>query len=118
MSSGRGSRIPEYWYGQVPVPPFMRFMEVIYAGAVSLRRLAYRRGWRRRYGVAVPVVVIGNLVAGGTGKTPLTIEIVARLREAGWTRASPAVVMVAVILRLPAGFNQIRQLNWLAMNQQ
>ncbi|ALR01885.1 tetraacyldisaccharide 4'-kinase [Xylella fastidiosa] len=85
MSSGRGPRIPEYWYGQVPVPPFMRFMEVIYAGAVSLRRLAYRRGWRRRYGVAVPVVVIGNLVAGGTGKTPLTIEIVARLREAGWT---------------------------------
>ncbi|AXI82873.1 tetraacyldisaccharide 4'-kinase [Xylella taiwanensis] len=84
MSSRRAPRIPEYWYGQVPVPPLMRFLETIYAGVTNLRRLAYRRGWRRRSEVPVPVVVIGNLIAGGTGKTPLTIEMVARLREAGW----------------------------------
>ncbi|HHW4678938.1 MAG TPA: tetraacyldisaccharide 4'-kinase [Xylella sp.] len=84
MSHRHAPRIPQYWYGQVPVPRLIRFLESIYAGVTSVRRLAYRRGWCRRCEVPVPVVVVGNLIVGGTGKTPLTIEMVTRLREAGW----------------------------------
>jgi tetraacyldisaccharide 4'-kinase len=45
---------------------------------------AYRIGLKRPKGVGVPVVVVGNLYTGGTGKTPLVIELVTRLKQRGW----------------------------------
>jgi tetraacyldisaccharide 4'-kinase len=48
-----------------------------YGLAVRLRNLAYDRGWKRSYRSGVPVVSVGNLTAGGTGKTPM-VEFVAR----------------------------------------
>ena len=53
--------------------------------AVSgLRRLAYRRGWLARHAVGAPVVVVGNITAGGSGKTPLVIWLVNWLRQQGY----------------------------------
>lgn len=53
-------------------------------GALSaLRRAAYARGWLRRERLPVPVVVVGNLIVGGAGKTPLTLHLVEALRRAG-----------------------------------
>ncbi|GHH61192.1 MULTISPECIES: tetraacyldisaccharide 4'-kinase [Gammaproteobacteria] len=83
MSRGE-TRTPAYWYGEGPIPLAARLLEPLYAGATALRRSLYRRGWRKRQQVPVPVVVVGNVTAGGTGKTPLTIELVNRLKEAGW----------------------------------
>jgi tetraacyldisaccharide 4'-kinase len=55
-------------------------------GAVSgLRRVAYAMGWRRAEHAPVPVIVVGNLVAGGAGKTPTVIALVLALRAAGLT---------------------------------
>ena len=60
-----------------------------YGAAVSARAAMYRRGWLRCESAAVPVISIGNLAAGGTGKTPV-VELVARLlHEAGH---SPAII--------------------------
>ena len=54
-------------------------------GAVAaVRRVLYRLGVRTPQRAGVPVVVVGNLTAGGTGKTPLVLAIVEALREAGW----------------------------------
>jgi len=77
-------KTPAYWYEDSPVPLAARLLAPVYAAVVALRRALYRRGWRRRHAVPVPVVVVGNITAGGTGKTPLTIALVEKLREAGW----------------------------------
>ena len=49
-----------------------------------LRRLAYRQGWLPAVAVGVPVIVVGNITAGGSGKTPLVIWLVNRLRARGY----------------------------------
>ena len=82
--AGKGTQTPPYWYDGSPVPWAMRLLSPLYAGVTALRRRAYRRGWRKHYTLPVPVIVVGNITAGGTGKTPLTIALVERLRAAGW----------------------------------
>ncbi|MFP5417608.1 MAG: tetraacyldisaccharide 4'-kinase [Gammaproteobacteria bacterium] len=50
----------------------------------GLRRLAYRRGWLETQAVGVPVIVVGNITVGGSGKTPLVIWLVHWLRDQGY----------------------------------
>ncbi|KAF1684963.1 tetraacyldisaccharide 4'-kinase [Pseudoxanthomonas broegbernensis] len=77
-------RTPAWWFGDAAVPWPMRALAPLYAGAVALRRRLYRSGWLRTQRVDVPVVVVGNLAAGGAGKTPLTLALVEKLLAAGW----------------------------------
>jgi tetraacyldisaccharide 4'-kinase len=56
----------------------------IYWSLISLRRLFYRIGLLRRYRARVPVIVVGNITAGGTGKTPVTIWLARQLRDRGF----------------------------------
>ncbi|MHB1144705.1 MAG: tetraacyldisaccharide 4'-kinase [Thiobacillus sp.] len=56
----------------------------LFAAVSWLRRLAYRHGWLASVAVGVPVLVVGNITAGGSGKTPLTIWLVNRLRAQGY----------------------------------
>ena len=83
MSAPRKPAIPAYWYDGAPVPPAARLLSGVYGRAVALRRALYARGWLRAHAVPCPVLVVGNLVAGGTGKTPLTVAIVQRLLAEG-----------------------------------
>ena len=82
--ASKGSQTPSYWYDGSAIPFAARLLAPVYGAVVALRRGLYRRGWRKRHALPVPVIVVGNVTAGGTGKTPLTIALVDRLREAGW----------------------------------
>lgn len=85
MSRARLPQAPAYWYdGSMPPLP-ARMLAALYAGATALRRKAYRKRWLRSLHPGAPVIVVGNITAGGTGKTPLTIALVERLRAEGWT---------------------------------
>jgi tetraacyldisaccharide 4'-kinase len=75
---------PPYWFdGSVPPWP-ARLLSHVYAGAVAAREALFRHGVLRSTHPGKPVVVVGNLIAGGSGKTPLVIALVERLREEGW----------------------------------
>ncbi|PLX74834.1 MAG: tetraacyldisaccharide 4'-kinase [Desulfuromonas sp.] len=47
-------------------------LSLVYGAITTLRATLYRSGWLQSYRSPVPVIAIGNLSAGGTGKTPLT----------------------------------------------
>ncbi len=70
------------WYRRRP-PPWLVPASGLYAAVSALRRAAYRRGWLAVQRVGCPVLVVGNLSVGGTGKTPLVIWLADRLAAAG-----------------------------------
>lgn len=85
MARGRGSRwLVRQWReptlgGQLLLRPVALVFRLL-AGA---RRVAFRAGLRRRYRLPVPVIVVGNLTVGGSGKTPLVGHLVAYLAAHG-----------------------------------
>ena len=60
-------------------------LSLLYRAVTALRRLAYALGWLKTQRAPVPLLVVGNLVAGGAGKTPTVFALVQALRQAGWT---------------------------------
>lgn len=81
-SPGWSERLAAAWYGRRPVWRLVP-LSLLFAALAALRRLLFRSGLRRTARLAVPVVVVGNLTVGGTGKTPVVIALVDALRAAG-----------------------------------
>jgi tetraacyldisaccharide 4'-kinase len=76
---------PAHWFDGAPVPAGAKALAAVYGRATALRRRLYARGLLRARRAETPVIVVGNIAVGGTGKTPLTIGLVERLRAEGWT---------------------------------
>lgn len=69
---------------QNPKSKILRPLAVAFRLGVELRAAAYRRGWFKTRRLNRPVVSVGNLTAGGTGKTPLLALIAGVLLKRGW----------------------------------
>lgn len=78
------ARIEGIWYAGAPVPWWLRALVPVYRGLRALHLVPYRAGWRTVRTLPVPLVVVGNLTAGGSGKTPLVIALVDALRARGF----------------------------------
>ena len=73
------------WYTATPAAAarWLAPLAWLFAGATAMRRAAYRRRLLRQVRVRVPVIVVGNVVVGGTGKTPLVAALVDALQTRG-----------------------------------
>jgi tetraacyldisaccharide 4'-kinase len=72
-----------HWYRLSPISVLLYPLSLVFRLAVALRRLLYRLGVLASVRVGIPVVVVGNLTVGGTGKTPLVLALAAALRQRG-----------------------------------
>ena len=78
------ARLEAVWRDGGPAQWLLRPLGGLHAGLVGLRRWLYRRGWKTAVRLPCPVIVVGNRVAGGAGKTPTTLALVGALQQAGW----------------------------------
>ena len=78
-------RLQEAWLARGLLARVLWPLSILFSAVTSLRRTLYRLGWQRAQTVGAPVIVVGNLIAGGAGKTPTVIAIVELLRRHGHT---------------------------------
>ena len=76
-------RLDEYWYSRNPLAWLLSPLGMLYCGVASMRRFVYRIGLIRSVRTDVPVIVVGNITVGGTGKTPLLVALVDILKARG-----------------------------------
>src|SRR5438045_5177569 len=72
-------RAPEFWHE----PPGLAANLLAPVGAAWDMAARLRRAVARPYRAPVPIVCIGNLVAGGSGKTPIVLSLAGMLRKSG-----------------------------------
>ena len=77
-------RLDYYWYTRSPWLVLLTPLSLVFRVIVNLRRLAYRGGLRRSTRVSLPVIIVGNITVGGTGKTPLVAWLAKYLRSKGY----------------------------------
>lgn len=75
--------IDRLWSGKSGWWRLLLPFSLLYGAISGFIRLSYARGWRKSWRSPIPVVVVGNLTAGGNGKTPVVIWLVEQLRIRG-----------------------------------
>ncbi len=84
MTPGKPARrLEKIWYGLTPLHALLLPPAILFRLAAMLRRAFYRVGLLHSVRLAVPVIVVGNISVGGTGKTPLVLWLANFLRQQG-----------------------------------
>lgn len=84
MKRSADSWAQNIWYGGSSLRWLLLPLSWIYSAVITCRRFLYAAGLLRSAKVTVPVIVVGNITAGGTGKTPLTIWLAQQLSGRGY----------------------------------
>lgn len=85
MKVDLSERLTRHWYRPaILVPVLFLPFAMLFALIGSIRRTLFRQGLLSSHALPVPTVVVGNLTAGGAGKTPLTIALAQSLSAKGW----------------------------------
>ncbi|WP_046061446.1 tetraacyldisaccharide 4'-kinase [Methylotuvimicrobium alcaliphilum] len=82
--TARSISLDTVWYqGRFPAKVLLP-LSWVFRGVVELRRFFYRAGWVKNRRLPVPVIIVGNISVGGTGKTPLIIALARLLKRNGY----------------------------------
>jgi tetraacyldisaccharide 4'-kinase len=79
-----GASLQRRWYGVGRPPLWTRPLEALYARVVRKRAESFRSDPSQVVRLSVPVVVVGNITIGGTGKTPLIVALAQAMAERGF----------------------------------
>ncbi|MEO8805552.1 MAG: tetraacyldisaccharide 4'-kinase [Burkholderiaceae bacterium] len=87
MNSNAGGSHPleRAWLARGALAHALLPLASVFGAVAALRKLLYQLGWLRAQTLRAPVIVVGNLIVGGAGKTPTVMAIVALLRRHGFT---------------------------------
>lgn len=78
---GLAQHIQDAWNKQARWLVLLRPLSCLYGFGFQLNKQLYRSGLKKVYQAPVPVLVIGNITVGGSGKTPLLIQLVKHLQQ-------------------------------------
>lgn len=76
--------VDRHWQEDTLLSRMLLPLSGLYLSLHHLNRTLYRYNWRRAKKFSVPVIVIGNITVGGTGKTPLVLWTAKYLKQRGW----------------------------------
>lgn len=76
--------VVDAWYARSPWLWLLSPLSLLFYVIIQLRRTAYQRGWLRQRRCPAPVIVVGNISVGGTGKTPTVLALVEHLQTLGY----------------------------------
>lgn len=76
--------VERIWYTSSVVSYLLWPLSIVFRSLVRLRRFLYQRGVLAQHKFAVPVIVVGNITVGGTGKTPMVAWLAKHLQSQGW----------------------------------
>jgi tetraacyldisaccharide 4'-kinase len=81
--------LEKHWYRLSPLHLLLGPVSLIFRALSAIRRRLYRIGVLHSSKLPVPVIIIGNINVGGTGKTPFTLWLAQQLLDNGW---HPAII--------------------------
>jgi tetraacyldisaccharide 4'-kinase len=76
--------LQRHWYRLTPLHLILLPLSLLFRLLVAIRRTLYRAGLLPAIKLPVPVIVVGNITVGGSGKTPLTLWLAQQLIDDGW----------------------------------
>ncbi len=83
LAESLAGRLQREWLSGGPLSAALLPLSGVYRALLALRALAYRTGLKRAGTLPVPVIVVGNWIVGGAGKTPTTLALLALLQARG-----------------------------------
>jgi tetraacyldisaccharide 4'-kinase len=77
-------KLTDLWYKDIIIGTWFMPLGFLFSDIVRFRKFLYRIGVLKTQRLPVPVIIVGNITVGGTGKTPLIIALSQVLKDAGF----------------------------------